>query len=186
MISLVSLWLPILLSGVVVFVLSALMHMVFHYHANDLRKLPDEDAVASAIRGWNIPPGEYMLPRPANMKDMNTPEFREKVKKGPGAILTVWAGGRPSMAANMSQWFVYCFVVSFFAAYIASRALPEGAPYLSVFRFTGATAFFSYSAGTWSESIWYKRAWSTSLKNTFDGLLYSLFTAGVFGWLWPQ
>ena len=101
MISIVSLWLPVLLSAVVVFVLSALVHMVLGYHANDLRKLPDEDAVADAIRKWNIPAGEYILPRPANMKDMNTPEFREKVKKGPGALLTVWEGRNPSMGANL-------------------------------------------------------------------------------------
>ncbi len=185
MISLLSLWLPILLSAVVVFVLSSLVHMVFGYHANDLRKLPDEDAVANAIRQMKIPAGEYILPRPANMKDMNTSEFREKVKKGPGALLTVWEGGRPSMAGNLIQWFVFCLVVSFCSAYIASRAVPAGASYLTVFRFAGATAFFCYAVGGWSESIWYKRAWTTSMKNTFDGLLYALFTAGMFGWLWP-
>ncbi len=186
MISMVSLWLPVLLSAVAVFIVSSLVHTVLRYHANDLRKLPDEDAVATALRQWNIPAGEYILPRPNNMKDMNTPEFQEKVKKGPGALLTVWSGGRPSMAANLIQWFVYCLVVSMFAAYISSRALHAGAPCLSVFRFAGATAFFSYGVAGWQDSIWFKRAWSTSLKNTLDGLIYALVTAGVFTWLWPQ
>ncbi|HMK38357.1 MAG TPA: hypothetical protein VK569_03390 [Bacteroidota bacterium] len=186
MISVLSLWLPILLSAVVVFILSSLVHMVFKYHANDLKKLPDEDTVANAIRQWNIPDGEYILPRPANMKDMNTPEFQEKVKKGPGALLTVWGGRTPSMSANLIQWFVYCLVVSLFAAYVSRCALQPGAPYLSVFRFAGTTAFCCYAVAGWSDSIWYRRAWSTSLKNTFDGLLFALFTGGVFGWLWPQ
>jgi hypothetical protein len=186
MISIFSLWLPILLSAVVVFVLSALVHMVLGYHANDLHRLPDEDAVADAIRKWNIPAGEYVLPRPANMKDMNTPEFKEKVKKGPGALLTVWEGRNPSMGPFLLQWFVFCLVVSVIAAYVASRALQPGAPYLSVFRFAGATAFCCYAVGGWSDTIWYKRAVSTSLKNTFDGLLFAAFTGGVFGWLWPQ
>jgi hypothetical protein len=186
MISLFSLWLPILLSAVVVFILSSLVHMVFGYHANDLRKVPDEDAVIDALRKWNIPPGEYVLPRPASMKDANSPEFKEKVKKGPGAIMTVLPGRDPSMGPYLLQWFVYCLVISFFAAYVASRAVAPGAPYLSVFRFAGTTAFFCYAVGGWSDSIWYRRAWSTSLKNTFDGLLFGLFTGGVFGWLWPQ
>ena len=124
MISMVSLWIPIVLSAVVVFILSSLIHTVLRYHANDLRKLPDEDAVANALRQWNVPAGEYILPRPNSMKDMNTPEFQEKVKRGPGALLTVWGGGRPSMTASLIQWFLYCLVASIFAAYVSSRALP--------------------------------------------------------------
>ena len=186
MISMVSLWLPILLSAVVVFVLSALIHMVLRYHANDLHKLPDEDAVANALRQWNIPSGDYVLPRPSSMKEMRSPEFDEKVKRGPGALLTVWGGGKSSMTANLIQWFLYSLLVSIFAAYISSRALQTGAPYLSVFRFAGATAFFCYAIGGWQDSIWYKRAWSTTMKNTLDGLIYALFTAGMFGWLWPR
>ena len=186
MISMVSLWLPVLLSAVVVFILSSLVHMVFGYHANDLRKLPDEEAVANALRQWNIPAGEYVLPRPASMKDMGTPEFQEKVRRGPGALLTVWGGGRPSMVTSLIQWFVYSLVVSIFAAYISSRALQTGAPYLAVFRFAGATAFCCYGFASWQDSIWYRRAWSTTLKSTFDALIYALFTAGMFGWLWPR
>jgi len=186
MIPLLSLWLPVLLSAVVVFILSSLVHMVFKYHANDRRKLPDEDAAANALRQLHIPPGEYVMPRPDSMKQMNTPEFQEKVKKGPGALLTIWEGGNPSMGSNLIQWFVFCIAVSFIAAYVTRCALQPGAPYLSVFRFAGTTAFCCYAIGGWSESIWYKRAWSTSIKNTFDGLLYALFTAGMFGWLWPS
>ena len=186
MIPLLSLWLPILLSAVVVFILSSLVHMVFKYHANDRLKLPDEDAVANALRQLNIPAGEYVLPRPDSMKAMSTPEFQEKIKKGPGALLTVWGGERPSIGKYLVQWFVFCIVVSVFAAYVTHCALQTGAPYLSVFRFAGTTAFCCYAIGGWSESIWYRRAWSTSIKNTFDGLLFALFTGGVFGWLWPR
>jgi hypothetical protein len=35
-------------------------------------------------------------------------------------------------------------------------------------------------------SIWYRRAWSTTIKSTIDGLIYGALTAGVFGWLWPR
>ena len=76
-------------------------------------------------------------------------------------------------------------VFGVFAAYIAGHALGPGAHYLAVFRFVGATAFMCHTVAGWSNSIWYKRAWSTTAKNTFDGLVYACLTAGIFGWLWP-
>lgn len=76
--------------------------------------------------------------------------------------------------------------MSVFAAYIAGRALEPGAHYLEVFRFAGATAFAGYALAQWQSTIWYRRSAVTSLKNTFDGLVYALVTAGVFGWLWPS
>jgi hypothetical protein len=160
--------------------------MVFGYHANDNLKLPDEDAFADALRKFNIPPGSYVLPRASSMKDMGSPDFQEKIKKGPGALLTIWGGASPSMTPYLLQWFVYSIVIGVFAAYVAGRALGPGAQYLAVFRFVGVTAFACYAVGGWSESIWYRRSWVTTFKNTFDGLLFALVTAGTFGWLWPQ
>jgi Flp pilus assembly protein TadB len=186
MVPIVSLWLPILVSSVFVFLASSLVHMMFRYHSNDFRKFPEEDAAAEALRKLNIPPGEYMLPHASSMKEMSSPEFQEKVAKGPGAILTIWPGGRPSMAVNLTQWFLYSVVVGIFAAYVAGRALGPGAHYLAVFRFVGVTAFACYAVAGWQTSIWYKRSWLTTFKNTFDGLLYALLTAGTFGWLWIQ
>jgi hypothetical protein len=77
-------------------------------------------------------------------------------------------------------------VVGVFAAYVAGRALGPGAPYLQVHRFAGVTAFAAYALALAQSSIWYKRAWSTTLKSTFDGLIYALMTGGTFGWLWPR
>jgi hypothetical protein len=45
-----SLWLPILLSSVLVFIVSAIVHMVLKYHNKDYTRLPNEDAVRAAIR----------------------------------------------------------------------------------------------------------------------------------------
>lgn len=186
MVTIPSLWFPILLSAVFVFVISSLIHMVLRYHSKDFRKLPDEDAVADALRKFNIPAGEYVLPYCSNMKEMKSPEYQEKVKRGPRAILTVWPGGSSSMVKNLVQWFLYAVVVGIFAAYVAGRALQEGAYYLAVFRFVGVTAFCCYTIAGWQASIWFNRSWSTTLKNTIDGLVYALVTAGTFGWLWPR
>jgi hypothetical protein len=181
-----SLWLPILLSSVLVFVVSSLIHMVSPWHKSDYPKVPDEDKVMDALRAFAIPPGDYMIPRPSTRQEMGSPEFCEKMKKGPVMIVTVIPNGPMSMGTNLTLWFLYSVIVGVLAAYITGRALPVGARYLQVFRFAGATAFIGYSVALWQMSIWYRRAWSTTFKATVDGLIYALLTAGMFGWLWPR
>lgn len=185
MVPVLSLWLPILLSAVAVFFVSAIVHMVLKYHTTDYVRLPAEDEIRGALQRHNIPPGNYMTPWGGGMEAMKDPAWLEKYERGPVAFMTFMQPGKPSMTNELIQWFLYSIVVSIFAAYIAGRALPAGANYLDVFRFTGAVAFAGYALGQWQETIWYKRKLSTTIKNTFDGLLYALFTAGVFGWLWP-
>jgi len=181
-----SLWLPILLSSVFVFIVSALIHMVTTWHNNEYPKLPNEDRAMDVIRPLAIPPGDYMVPHASGSREMSSPEFVEKLKKGPVMILTVLPNGQCSMTQSLILWFLYTAVVGLFAAYIAGAALPVGAPYLHVFRFAGATAFIGYSIALWQMSIWYRRAWGTTIKATADGLIYALVTAGTFGWLWPR
>jgi hypothetical protein len=185
MTSLMSLWLPILLSAVFVFIASSIIHMVLPWHRTDYRPMPNEGPIMDALRPFAIPPGDYMVPRPASMAEVRSPEFLEKVKRGPVMVVTVMPNAMTNMAQNLVSWFVYSVVVSLFAAYIASRALEPAAGYLRVFRFVGATAFIGYSLALWQMTIWYRRSWSTTLKSTIDGLIYALLTAGVFGWLWP-
>jgi hypothetical protein len=186
MTGLFALWLPILLSAVLVFVASSLIHMASPWHKSDYPKVPNEDRVRDALRALAIPPGDYMIPRPSSRQELRTPEFAEKVKTGPVVMITVMPNGPMSMGRNLGLWFVYCVAVSVFAAYIAGRALPPGTAYLEVFRFAGATAFIGYAVALWQMSIWYRRAWTTTIKATVDGLIYACLTAGTLGWLWPR
>jgi hypothetical protein len=174
------------LAAVFVFVASFIAHMVLPHHHSDYRKLPAENDVMDALRKFNIPPGDYMMPRPDGPAGMKDPAFLEKMNKGPVAIMTVIPSGPPSMASNLIQWFIYCVVVGVFAAYVAGRALGPGAHYLTVFRFAGTVAFAGYALALWQQSIWYRRAWSTTIKSNLDALVYALLTAGTFGWLWPR
>jgi hypothetical protein len=186
MVPLTSLWLPILLSAVIVFVASAIIHMALGYHRNDFRKVPGEDGVMEALRKFNIPPGDYMLPRADNAKAMREPAFKDKVNKGPVAIITFLPSGMMSMGSSLTLWFIFNLVVSLFAGYLASRSLGPGAPYMSVQQIAGCTAFIGYALALFHDSIWYKRQWSTTIKFVFDGLVYGLLTGGTFGWLWPH
>jgi hypothetical protein len=64
MIPLASLWLPILLSAVFVFVASSIIHMVLGYHASDFVATPDEEGIRVALR--DMPPGDYVVPHAAS------------------------------------------------------------------------------------------------------------------------
>lgn len=186
MVAIMSLWIPILLSAVLVFIVSSIIHMLLPYHRTDFGKVPSEDEVMEALRKFSIPPGDYVIPCAGSPKVMRSPEFIEKATKGPVAFMTVMKSGPPAMGGSLVQWFIYCVVVGLFAAYIAGRALGPGAQYMAVFRFAGCTAFVGYALALLQNSIWYKRNWSATLKSMFDGLVYALVTAGTFGWLWPS
>ena len=186
MTALTALWLPILVSAVIVFIASSIIHMTPLWHRNDFPRLPNQDAVMDALRPLNLPQGEYFVPRARDMKEMRTPEFQQQLERGPVVRLTVMPNRKMSMARPLTLWFIYIIVVSFFSAYIAGRALAPSAHYLEVFRFVGAAAFIGYALALWQMSIWDGRSWGMTIKSTIDGLIFALLTAGTFGWLWPR
>ena len=181
-----ALLVPILLSAVLVFVVSSIIHMVLPWHKNDYARLPNEDQARAALGPLAIPPGDYIVPRPSSTQEMRSPEFAEKVRQGPNLVLTVLPNGRWNMGRNLAFWFLYAVVVGSFAAYIAGSALPPGAEFKQVLCFAGVTAFVGYSLALWQMSIWYRRALGTTIRATIDGLIYALLTGSVLGWLWPR
>jgi hypothetical protein len=185
MVSVLSLWLPILLSAALVFIVSSVIHMVLPFHKTDWSKLPDEKGFRDALRNVPIPPGDYMIPHATSNSERADPEFVAKYTQGPVAIMTVLPNQSPTMGASLLLWFLYGVVVSIFAAYVAGAALAPGARYLDVFQFSGTVAFVGYGLALLQNSIWYSRQWSSTLKSVFDSLIYALLTAGIFGWLWP-
>jgi hypothetical protein len=186
MITIASLWLPILVSAVIVFMASTVIHMGPFWHRGDFPPMPRESEVLGALRPLAIPPGDYFIPRASGMQEMRSPEFKDKLKQGPVAVLTVMPNGMLSMRRSLVQWFVFLIVVNIFCAYIAGRTLSAGTPYLRVFQIVGATAFIGYVLALCELSIWYRRSWSLTLKAALDGLIYAALTGGTFGWLWPH
>lgn len=184
MVPMTTLWLPILLSGVIVFVASAIIHMVLPFHRGDFKGVPKEDEVRAALR--SIPPGDYHLPHAGGPNAMKDPGFVAKYQEGPVVIMTVVPPGPLTMAPQLGQWFAFCLLVSALSAYVAGRALGHGAGYPAVFRFAGTSAFLSYTMALWQNSIWYRRSWAVTMRSSLDGLLYGMLTGGTFGWLWPK
>src|SRR6266550_6908961 len=110
MVSLLSLWLPVLFSAVIVFLASTVIHMTPLWHKSDFPLVAREAELLNALRPFAIPPGDYFIPRAAGMKEMRSPEFKEKMKQGPVALLTVMPNGPVSMGRPLAQWFVFLFV----------------------------------------------------------------------------
>src|SRR2546428_10177474 len=115
MTGLAVLWLPILVSSVLVFVVSSAIHMASPWHKSDYPKVPNEVKLRDALRPLAIPPGDYMVPRPASMQERRSPEFSEKMKKGPVMVLTVMPNGPGSMTKRLVLWLRSYAVVGLFA-----------------------------------------------------------------------
>lgn len=186
MVTIPELWLPVLVAAVSVFVASSIIHMLLGYHASDLKPVPNEEQLRRALREAGIPPGDYSIPAAASMKEMADPAYIAKQNEGPVAVLTILRNGPANMARLLVQWFAFILVVQVIVAYLAGRTLDPGADYLSVFRVVGTVAFVAFAVDSWPQSIWFGKKWSTTLKNTFDGLVFALVTAAAFGWLWPS
>jgi hypothetical protein len=182
---LLVLWLPILLSAVIVFVASSIMHMVLPYHKSDYGQLPDEDKVLTALRAANLKRGLYVFPY-CTHKDMKSPEVIEKQKQGPVGFVTIVPSGPPAMPKFLIQWFVFLLVIGYFVAYLTAHTVLRGAPHREVFRVAGIAAFLAYGLAHLSNGIWKGQMWGATIKEVIDGLVYALLTAGTFGWLWPR
>lgn len=186
MVPFMSLIWPILLSAVIVFVASSIIHMLSPWHKSDYPALPNEDAFRKVFSPLNVPPGDYFVPRPESRTAMKDPAFIAKVTEGPRVIMTVLPNGMGSMAKPLAGWFVYCIVVNIVASHVAATVLAPGTTYALVFHTVGLTAFAGYALALWQARIWFGRSWSMTIKSTVDGLIYASLTAGTFGWLWPK
>jgi len=185
MVSLAALWLPILLSAVIVFVASSIMHMLLPYHRNDYSQLHDEDKILAVLRAASLKRGLYVFPY-CTHKDMKSPALVEKQKQGPVGFLTIVPSGPPVLATFLIQWFVFCLVIGFFVALLMAVTVPAGADHRVVFHAALIAAFLAYGLGNLSNGIWKGQKWSVTIKEVIDGLVFGLLTAGTFGWLWPR
>ena len=179
--SIAALWLPILVSAVLVFVVSAIVWMVMPWHKSDFNECRDEEGVRAALRG--LTPGYYLLPYVVDQGEFKKPEVQQKFIDGPLAYITVIPNGLPSMGPKLVMSFLYYLFVGVICAYFVSRTATPEANYLSIFRIAGSVAFVSYGIAYFQDSIWFGRPWSVTAKNVLDALIYGLVTGGAFGWL---
>ncbi len=186
MVPLTHLWVPILLSAVIVFLASSAIHMVLKWHHGDYLALPEEEAVRAAFLKAAVAPGQYVIPHCADMQARATPEMQRKYADGPVGLVYVSRNGMPAMGPALGGWFLLNLVIAVFVGYLAGHTLPTGVHYLQVFRVAGTAAFMAYAFGAIPPSIWMGKPWAITAKEMLDGLIYALLMAGTFGWLWPR
>src|SRR2546425_7229139 len=145
MVPLTDLWLPILLSAVIVFVASSVMHMLLTYHRSDYRQLPDEDNLLAALRPAGLKRGLYFFPFGTH-KEMKSPALIEKYKQGPVGMLTVLPSGPPVMPKFLGMWFAYCLIIGFSVAYLTGEQLR---PARTTWRFFASLALPRFSPTVW-------------------------------------
>lgn|SRR5262249_39405661 len=180
-----TLWLPVVLSAVAVFIVSAILHMVLKYHKRDYKALPNEEAVRAAI-GGNLGPGLYFTPYCTDMKQAQDPAMKEKFVKGPVAMITIRPKGEMAMGKYLALWFGFTLLTSFVAAYVARHTLAPGVSGIEVMRIVGTIAFAIYGMGSIIDSIWKGQPWSNTFLEMFDGAIYAVVTGLLFQVLWPK
>ncbi len=185
-VGLVDLWLPILVSAVILFVASFLAHVVLPFHKKDFKGVPNEDAFLEHVRTSDIKPGAYFFPYCTSCKELSeNPDLKKKFEAGPHGIMYRWAG-MGSMGANLVLTFLFYILVGIFVGYITSLACAAGTDYVTVFRVAGATAVSAFVLGKLPHDVWFRRPLRNVLVDVIDGVVYALLMAGTFGWLWPD
>ncbi len=120
---LIPLWLPILLSAVIVWIISAVVWMALPHHKRDFIALPDEDSFMDAVRKSGIKPGNYIFPDFRDSKAMKSEKMQKALNEGPVGHLSVWQTPL-TMGSKMVATFVVYLVVSTLIAYLTRVALP--------------------------------------------------------------
>jgi hypothetical protein len=180
-----SLWQPVVVSAVVVFVASSVIHMVLRYHKADYKGLSNEEDVRGVLRKGSVTPGMYVVPYCADPSQMKDPAVAKKYTDGPVGVVTVLPSGIPNMGKYLGLWFGLCLLASFVAAYVARHTLTPGAAPMMVCRITGTVAFAAYGVGAIPDSIWHGHPWSNTMRRLLDALIYSVLTGLTFRFLWP-
>ena len=186
MVGLTALWMPILVSAVFVFIALSVIHAMLGWHKGDMTKVPGEDKVMETLRGLNVQPGDYRFPFSNSVEEMKSPAFEEKMKQGPVGNMSILPNGDMNMGKMFGQWFVYTVFIAVLVAYVTGRTHAQGAPYLEVFRVSGAVAFCCYVVAHWQNWIWWGKSTRFTVTYSLDGIIYALVTGATFGWLWPR
>lgn len=185
MTAMLSLWLPIVLTAVFVFIASSLIHMVFQWHKPDYKQLPNEDAVREALRAGNVTPGKYVMPYCTDMKAMQDEAQLRKYREGPVGFVMLGQPGVPNMGKSLGTWFLLTLIVAALAALIAAQAVGLQADGRRAGHLIGMISLLAYGVGSVVNGIWMCVPWRSVAKHVLDALIYATISALTFMWLWP-
>lgn len=181
---LAQLWLPILLSAAAIWIASAVIWMVMPHHKNDFQKVPNEDALISALKSLNLPTGSYHFPHCGTHKESRDPEFQRKWKEGPAGMLNIMKCD--GMGKNMILTFLVQLVANTCIAYLATFSLDRGIPFIDSFRFFATAGALTWCFASLPNQIWFGASRSAKIACFIDGLIYAAITGAIFAAFWPK
>ena len=181
-----QLWLAILVTGILCWLASSLIHMLLKYHNADYSQLANEAEVSAALGAKRPHPALYNLPYCIDMKEMGEESMQKKYADGPVAMISVLPNGMPPMGKLLGLQLLFFIVSSALIAYLATLVAPAGSEYMTVFRFVFIVSFLAYGWAQVPNSIWMGQPWSNCFRYFLDALIYAGVSAGCLAWLWPN
>jgi hypothetical protein len=180
-----QLWLPILVTAVLVFLASSLIHMVFKWHNSEYRKLANEDEVMAALRAGAPTPGQYVMPHCPDMKLMAEEAMQDKYRDGPVGHITLLRNGAPHIGGSLIRWFVFTVAVAAIAGGVTAQVLGLQADSHYAGHLVGMMSLLAYAGGSVQNGIWMGKPWTAVAKDLLDSVIYATISALTFMWLWP-
>lgn len=175
-----QLWLPILVSSVVLFVASSIAWTVLTHHDSDFQRIPQEDPFMASVRGLSLPAGSYIFPHMTH-KDAKDPAAQEKYRQGPRGKIVVW--DMPHMGRNLGLTFLLFLVIAAVVAYAAWVAMGPGIGFTKAFRVVGTIGVLVFASSGQLNAIWFPRR---TFNDFLDGIVYGLLMGAIFGYFWPS
>lgn len=169
-----SLWLPMLLTGLATHVMSTLAWMVLPHHKPEWLKLEQEGELSDWLKEKGVAAGQYLFPYPEQ------PEGAKR-EGGCQGTLILW-GKPPNMGAAIGCTLAFFFVTAWVIGYLASLGLGPGAPFLDVFQFVFTAALLAHCFALFPGNFWFPRRVAMDLV---DKVAYAVVTALLFAALWP-
>ena len=181
---LTSLWLPIVVAAVALFVVSMIVCIALPYHRGDWKKLADDQPILTALSEQKPAAGLYLLPS-CKPEELRSPEVQARYDRGPWGVLIV-PSGKPSMGRSAGLWFALLLAISISVGYVVSHVAGPGGDHATVFRFAAAMAFIIFAASALPGAIWEGKPARVALTGVLDAILYALTMGAVFRFLWPH
>lgn len=181
---LLPLWLPIVLSAVVVWIASLIASTALPHHKKDFVALPDEDGFAGDMRRRGIPPGNYLFPDFRGREAMKSAKVAKALNEGPVGHLIVWKTPL-TMGDKMLGTLLVHLVVCTLIAYLTRVAIPGPAPFLKVFQVATTAGILAHCFSFIPAALWWGSYKRTIVANVVDGVVFGVMIGAIFGWRWP-
>ena len=181
---LIDLWLPIVVSTIVLFFASFAAWVILPHHFGDKKKLAHEQEVMNLVKDLKIPPGNYMFPYADNKAEQGSAEFQTRYQAGPRGCLDVYASAdmRLNMVLTVLFFFVTSAVIGYITHFVFQISGPDGETFMNVLRVAGTIGMLTHGSSGVLNNIWFKRR---SWTDVLDGIVFGVLIGLIFAALWP-